>query len=64
MDVVNQHGDKRNGFVDVAAFCHVTCKYFDGFLLQVVNRNWYQACFFYLAPGLICERYGKLILEG
>ena len=58
MNVMSQYGDKRNGFVvDVAAFCHMTCRYFDRFLLQGVNRNRHQACFFYLAPGiiLICE---------
>ena len=60
MDVVNRYGDKRNDFVDAAAFCHVTCRYLDGFLLQRVNRNWRQACFFYLAPGLICEGYWQV----
>ena len=60
MDVVNQYGDKRNSFVEVAAFCHVTCRYFDGFLLQGVNRNWRQACIFYLAPGLICGGYWQV----
>ena len=60
MDVVNQYGDKRNSFAEVAAFCHVICRYFDRFLLQGVNRNWRQACFFYLAPGLICEGYWQV----
>ena len=41
-------------------FCHVTCRYFDRFLLQGVDRNWRQACFFYLAPGLICEEYWQV----
>ena len=55
MNVVNQYGEKRNGFTEVVAFCHMTCRYFDRFLLQGVDRNWRQACFFYLAPGLIYE---------
>ena len=57
MNIVNQYGEKRNGFAEVAAFCHVTCRYFDRFLLQGVDRNWRQACFFYLALSLICEGY-------
>ena len=60
MDVVNRYGDKRNGFVEVAAFCHVTCRYFERFLLQGVNINWRQACFFQMAPGLICEGYWQV----
>ena len=59
MNVVNQYGEKRNGFTEVVAFCHVTCRYFDRFLLQV-DRNWRQACIFYLAPGLICEGYWQV----
>ena len=43
MDIVNQYGDKRNGFVEVSAFCQVTCRYFNRFLLQGVERNWRQA---------------------
>ena len=52
----------RNGMVlqEVAAFCHVTCRYFNRFLLQGVDRNWRQACFFYLAPGLICKGYWQV----
>ena len=42
---VNQYGDKRNGFAKVAAFCHVTCRYFDRFLLQGIDRNQHQAWF-------------------
>ena len=38
----------------------MTCRYFDRFLLQGVDRNWRQACFFYLAPGLICEGYWQV----
>ena len=57
MNVVNQYGEKQNGFAEVAAFCHVTCKYFDRFLLPGVDRNWHQASFFFLAPGLMCEGY-------
>ena len=57
MNVANEYTEKRNGFADVVAFCHVTCRYFDRFLLQGVDKNWCQACFFYLAPGLICEGY-------
>ena len=60
MNVVNQYGEKRNGFAEVVAFCHVTCRYFDRFLLQGVDKNWRQACFFYLAPGLICEGYWQV----
>ena len=60
MNVVNQYGEKRNGFAEVVAFCHVTCRYFDRFLLQGVDKNWRQACFIYLAPGLICEVYWQV----
>ena len=60
MNVVNQYGEKRNGFTEVVAFCHVTCRYFDRFLLQGVDGNWRQACFSYLAPGLICEGYWQV----
>ena len=60
MNVVNEYGEKRNGFTEVVAFCHVTCRYFDRFLLQGVDRNRRQACFFYLAPGLICEGYWQV----
>ena len=60
MNVVNQYGEKRNGFTEVVAFCHMTCRYFDRFLLQGVDRNWRQACFFYLAPGLRCEEYWQV----
>ena len=59
MNIVNQYGEKRNGFAEVAAFCHVTCRYFNRFLLQV-DRNWHQACIFYLAPGLICQEYWQV----
>ena len=51
----DQYDEKWNGFAEVAAFCHTTCRYFDSFLLQGVDRNWHQACIFYLAPGLIRE---------
>ena len=60
MNVVNQYGEKQKGFIEVVAFCHMTCRYFDKFLLQGVDRNWRQACFFYLAPGLICEGYWQV----
>ena len=60
MNVVNQYGDTKNGFAEVAAFCHITCSYFDRFLLQGIDRNWCQACFFYLALGLICEGYWQV----
>ena len=60
MNVVNEYGEKRNGFTEVVAFCHVKCRYFDRFLLQGVDGNWRQACFFYLAPGLICEIYWQV----
>ena len=63
MNVMNQYGDKRDGFAEVAAFYHVTCRYSDRLPLQV-DRNRRQACLFYLTPGLICEGYiGKLFLE-
>ena len=57
MNVVNEYGEKWNGFVEVVAFCHVTYSYFDRFLLQGVDKNWRQACHFYLAPDVICEGY-------
>ena len=57
MNIANQYGDKRNGFAENVVFCHVTCKYLDRFLLQGTDRNQRQACLFYLAPDLICERY-------
>ena len=57
---MNEHGEKQNGFAEVVAFCHMTCRYFDRFLLQEVDRNWRQACLFYLAPGLICEGYWQV----
>ena len=60
MNVVNEYGEKRNGFAEVAAFCHVMCRYFDIFLLQGVDRNLRQAYFFYLAPGLICDGYWQV----
>ena len=60
MNVVNQYGEKQNSFIKVVAFCHVTCRYFDRFLLQGVVRNRRQACFFYLAPNLICEGYWQV----
>ena len=60
MNVVNEYGEKRNGFAEVVAFCHVTYRYFDRFLLQGVDKNWRQACFFYLAPGLISEVYWQV----
>ena len=60
MNVVNEYGEKRNGFAEVVGFFHVTCRYFDRFLLQGVDRNWRQVCFFYLAPGLICEGYWQV----
>ena len=60
MNVVNEYGEKRNGFAEVVAFCHMTCRYFDRFLLQGVNKYWRQACFFYLAPSLICEGYWQV----
>ena len=60
MNVVNQYGEKRNGFAEVVAFCHVTCKYFNRFLLQGVDRNWRQTCLFYLVPGLISEVYWQV----
>ena len=59
MNVVNEYGEKRNDFA-VVAFCHVTCRYFDRFLLQGVDKKWRQACLFYLAPGLICEGYWQV----
>ena len=42
MNVVNQYDEKRNGFAEVAPFCHVICRHFDRFLLQGVDRNWHQ----------------------
>ena len=60
MNVVNQYGEKWNSFAEVAAFCHMTCRYFNKFLLWGVDRNWCQACFFYLVPGLICEGYWQV----
>ena len=60
MNFVNEFSAKRNGFAEVVAFCHVMCMYFDRFLLQGVDKSWRQACFFYLAPGLICELYWQV----
>ena len=60
MNVVNQYGEKRNGFTEVVAFCHVTCRYFDRFLLQGVDRNRRKPAFSNLAPGLICEVYWQV----
>ena len=60
MNVVNQYGEKRNSFTEVVPFCHVMCRYYDRFLLQGVDRNRPQACFFYLAPGLICNGYWQV----
>ena len=60
MNGVNWYGDKRNGFAEVAVFYHVTCRYWTRFLLQGVYRNRHQACFFYLATGLICEGYWQV----
>ena len=60
MNVMNEYGEKRNGFIEVVAFYNVTCRYFDRFLLQGVDRNWRQACLFYLAAGLICEGYWQV----
>ena len=61
MNVMNQYGDKRDGFAEVAAFYHVTCRYSDRLLLQLqVDRNRRQACLFYLTPGLICEGYWQV----
>ena len=58
MNIVNEYDEKRNGFAEVAEFCHVTCRYFDRFLLQV-DRNWRQARV-YLASGVICEGYWQV----
>ena len=60
MNVVNEYGEKRNGFAEVVALCHATCRYFDRFLLQGVDKNWRQAYLFYLALGLICEGYWQV----
>ena len=44
------------------AFCHVTCMqvFRQISTIQEVDRNWRQACLFYLAPGLICEGYWQV----
>ena len=34
MNVVNQYGEKQNGFAEVAAFCHMHCRYFDRFVYK------------------------------
>ena len=39
VNIVNQYGDKQNSFAEVAAFCHMACRYFDRFLLQEVDSN-------------------------
>ena len=57
---VNEYREKRNGFAEVVAFFHVTCRYFNRFLLQGVDKNWHQACFFYLALNLIYEGYWQV----
>ena len=38
MNFVNEFGEKRSGFAEVVAFCHLTCRYFDRFLLQGVDK--------------------------
>ena len=65
MNIVDQYGEKRNGFVEVAVFCHVTCRYFNRFLLQGVDRNWRQAkpVFSIRYRALYVRDIGKLILE-
>ena len=60
MNVVNQYGEKWNGIAEVTVFCHMTCRYFDRFLLQEVDGNLRQTSFFYLALGLICEGYWQV----
>ena len=60
MNVVNVYGEKWNGFAEVVAFCHVTSRYFNRFLLQGIDKNWRQACLFYFALGLICEGYWQV----
>ena len=58
-NVVSQYGNKQNGFVEVAAFCHMTCRYYDRFYYKELIEIG-AACVFYLAPGLICEEYWQV----
>ena len=51
---MKHYGEKWNGFAEIAAFCHMTCWYFDRFLLQGVDKNRCLAVF-----GIILEKIGK-----
>ena len=64
MNVVNQYGWKQNDFAEVAAFCHMICRYFNRFLLQGVNRGQRQACLSIRHPAYYVRDTGKLILKG
>ena len=58
MNVVNQYAEKWNGLAEVAAFCHMICRYFNRFYYKELIENWHQACFSTdSAPGLICDGY-------
>ena len=60
---INEHCEsvwwQPEWFVEVAAFCHLSSRYFDR-SLQRIDRYWRQACLFYMAPGLICEGYWQV----
>ena len=46
MNIANQYGEKRKDFAEVTAFFHMTCRYFDRFLLQGVDINCVKPGFF------------------
>ena len=47
------YGEKRNGCRSYSVLAG-DLQVFDGFLLATgADRNWREACLFYLAPGLI-----------
>ena len=46
-----------------AAFCHMSCRYFDRFLLQGVDRNRHQAWFCIWHRASYVRDIGKLILK-
>ena len=59
MKVVNQYSEKRNGFAEVAAFCHVTTGISTDFYYKELIEIGTKSAF-YLAPSLICEGYWQV----
>ena len=62
MNVVNQYGEKQNGFAEIAAFCHMTCRHFDRFLLQGVGAK--PAFSIWHWDNNYVRDIGNLILDG